>query len=117
MGNQLLVKLRTEIYCYLKSIAKDGFCLLFFMNMYNSVLCHLEEIGYEMGSSSVGCASVLLIRIEPIVSWDVADFCPSLQLCFLKATQNNYVFSKTGLMCHQARSFLKQICCQSKKKA
>lgn len=37
----------------------------------------------------IGCTSVLLIRIEPIVYWDLVDFCQSLQSCFLKTTQND----------------------------
>lgn len=116
-GNQSLVKLRTEIYCYLKFIAKDGFFLLFFMNMFsNSCLSSVDEIGREMGSSSRGCASVLLIGTEPIVYWDWADFCQSLQPYFLKATQNDCIFFKTGLICHQARSIFQQFCCQPKKK-
>lgn len=64
--------------CYLRSTFKDSFSLLF-MNMFNnSDPFGLEEIGNEMGCSSIGCASILLIRIETIAYWGLVHCCQSL---------------------------------------
>lgn len=74
----------------------------------------LEEIGCDRHSSSIGCALVLLIIIEPIFHWGLVDFCQNLQSCFLKATQNDYSFFKTGLI-SLAKPIFQHTCCQPRK--